>query len=705
MLLRPRYLSLLCLCLPLSTLAAPKAASPATPSTPATHEPTAKPLVTLNFKDMDINLLVETVSEVTKKTFIVDPRVKANVTVVSAKPMNSDEVYQVFLSILSVNGFTAVPSGNVIKILPDNIAKSENSPVLSERESARGDELVTQIVQLGHVSAAQLIPLLRPLIPQQGHLVAYPANNTLIVSDKADNVARLLKVIHRIDQASNDDTEVIMLGHASAAEIARLINTLEQKNSAAAAAGGGANTASVVADERTNSVLISGDKNSRLRLRALIAHLDTPLKSVGNTQVVYLRYAHAKDLVTVLKGISDTVSDGGATSPTAAGASPTPPTSTPTGNKDKIKTTIQADENTNSLIITAAPDVLRSLQSVIKQLDIRRAQVLVEAVIAEVSNDTARDLGVQWLLGGGSSSLTPIGVSNLTAAGTGIVDLASAAYNLNKNGSSTATLPSLGNGGMLGLGRVSGGAFNFGVLIKALASDTESNILSTPSLLTLDNQSAEIIVGQNVPFVTGQYSSTGSATGVATPFQTIQRQDVGLKLKVKPQINQGDSVKLDIEQEVSSLTRSSVATADIVTNKRTIKTSVIIEDKSMVVLGGLIDEDLEQTIQKVPVLGDLPFIGGLFRSQNTKKVKRNLMVFLHPVIVRDAATEQLVTQEKYGYMRIKQLEQKADGLSLLPKDVTPVMQNLNDFMVVYPSDKVESNFDKRGQPQLKTVLP
>ncbi|MEN9461218.1 MAG: hypothetical protein RIS84_1238 [Pseudomonadota bacterium] len=703
MLLRPRYLSLLCLCLPLSTLAAPKAASPATPSTPATHEPTAKPLVTLNFKDMDINLLVETVSEVTKKTFIVDPRVKANVTVVSAKPMNSDEVYQVFLSILSVNGFTAVPSGNVIKILPDNIAKSENSPVLGERESARGDELVTQIVQLGHVSAAQLIPLLRPLIPQQGHLVAYPANNTLIVSDKADNVARLLKVIHRIDQASNDATEVIMLGHASAAEIARLINTLEQKNSAAAAAGGGANTASVVADERTNSVLISGDKNSRLRLRALIAHLDTPLKSVGNTQVIYLRYAHAKDLVTVLKGISDTVSDGGATSPPAAGA--TPPTSTPSGNKDKIKTTIQADENTNSLIITAAPDVLRSLQSVIKQLDIRRAQVLVEAVIAEVSNDTARDLGVQWLLGGGSSSLTPIGVSNLTAAGTGIVDLASAAYNLNKNGSSTATLPSLGNGGMLGLGRVSGGAFNFGVLIKALASDTESNILSTPSLLTLDNQSAEIIVGQNVPFVTGQYSSTGSATGVATPFQTIQRQDVGLKLKVKPQINQGDSVKLDIEQEVSSLTRSSVATADIVTNKRTIKTSVIIEDKSMVVLGGLIDEDLEQTIQKVPVLGDLPFIGSLFRSQNTKKVKRNLMVFLHPVIVRDAATEQLVTQEKYGYMRIKQLEQKADGQSLLPKDVTPVMQNLNDFMVVYPSDKVESNFDKRGQPQLKTVLP
>jgi general secretion pathway protein D len=705
MLLRSRYLSLFCLCLPLSALAAPKAANPATPSTPATHEP--KPLVTLNFKDMDINLLVETVSEVTKKTFIVDPRVKANVTVVSAKPMNSDEVYQVFLSILSVNGFTAVPSGNVIKILPDNIAKSENSPVLGERENAQGDELVTQIVQLGHVSAAQLIPLLRPLIPQQGHLVAYPANNTLIVSDKADNVARLLKVIHRIDQASNDDTEVIMLGHASAAEIARLINTLEQKNSAAAAAGGGMSTASVVADERTNSVLISGDKSSRLRLRTLIAHLDTPLKSVGNTQVVYLRYAHAKDLVTVLKGISDTVSDGGGTSsPTAAGASPTPPTSTPTGNKDKIKTTIQADENTNSLIITAAPDVLRSLQSVIKQLDIRRAQVLVEAVIAEVSNDTARDLGVQWLLGGGSSSVTPIGVSNLTAAGTGILDIASAAYNLkNNSSSSTSSLSSLGNGGMLGLGRVSGGAFNFGVLIKALASDTESNILSTPSLLTLDNQSAEIVVGQNVPFVTGQYSSTGSATGVATPFQTIQRQDVGLKLKVKPQINEGDSVKLDIEQEVSSLTRSSVATADIVTNKRTIKTSVIIEDKNMVVLGGLIDEDLEQTIQKVPVLGDLPIIGSLFRSQNTKKVKRNLMVFLHPVIVRDAATEQLVTQEKYGYMRIKQLEQKADGQSLLPKDVTPVMQNLNDFMVVYPSDNVESNFDQRGQPQLKTVLP
>lgn len=701
MLSSTRYLPVLCLCLPLSTLAANKQTTPATSAATA-HEPSAKPLVTLNFKDMDINLLVETVSEVTKKTFIVDPRVKANVTVVSSKPMNSDEIYQVFLSILSVNGFTAVASGNVIKVLPDNIAKSENGPVLNSQESLQGDELVTQVIQLGHVSAAQLIPLLRPLIPQQGHLVAYPANNTLIVSDKADNVARLLKIIHRIDQATNDDTEVIMLGHASAAEIARLINTLEQKNSAAAAAGGASNTASVVADERTNSVLISGDKNSRLRLRTLITHLDTPLKSVGNTQVIYLHFAHAKDLVTVLKGISDTVSDGGTSTPVAGAATP-PTASLPTGNRDKIKTTIQADENTNSLIITAAPDVLRSLQSVIKQLDIRRAQVLVEAVIAEVSTNAARDLGVQWLLGGGTSSVTPIGVSNFTTAGTGtgIVDIASAAYAIN-NGSSSS-VPSLGNGGLLGLGRVSGGAFNFGVLLRALASDTDSNILSTPSLLTLDNQSAEIVVGQNVPFVTGQYSSTGSATGVATPFQTIQRQDVGLKLKVKPQINEGDSVKLDIEQEVSSLTRSAVATADIVTNKRTIKTSVIVEDKNMVVLGGLIDEDLEQSTQKIPILGDLPIIGVLFRSQNSTKVKRNLMVFLHPVIIRDSATENLITQDKYGSMRIRQLEQKADGESLLPRQVTPVMQNLNDFMVVFPNDKVEAAFDNRGQPKLKTV--
>jgi general secretion pathway protein D len=627
--------------------------------------------VTLNFRDADIHALIKVISEVTGKTFVVDPRVKGKVTVVSNRPMDGERVYEVFLSILSVHGFAAVPSGAIVKIIPENLAKSQETPVLSAEQTIEGDALITQVVQVKHVSAPQLIPLLRPLIRQQGHLVAYPANNTLVISDHASNVRRLLKIIRRIDQPEEDEIEVMVLEHASATEVVRILTTLEQKK-AATAKQGNKNIPNIIADERTNSVLISGDKITRLRLRTMITHLDTPVKSVGDTQVIYLRYAVAKDLVNVLKGISDSLVE----NKKKSGKSPSP---------EEIKTHIQADENTNSLVITATPKVQQNLQAVIRQLDIRRAQVLVEAVIAEVSTDTARELGVQWLLYGNNGT-APFGLSNFDNSGVRIVDLATAGYLANRN--SSTSLPNIGAGAFLGLGRFDNSFLNFGVLLRALTSDTNTNVLSTPSLLTLDNQEAEIVVGQNVPFVTGQYTSTGTTGSVTNPFQTIQREDIGIKLRVKPQINEGDAVKLEIEQEVSSLSRSSQATTDIVTNKRTIKTTVIVEDGNMVVLGGLIDEDLQQTAQKVPGLGDLPIIGQLFRSQSTQKIKRNLMVFLHPVIIRDAASENIVSSGKYSYLRTQQLQQKAQGLPLMSDDEIPVLPNLNDFLTVLPGNLI-----------------
>ncbi len=330
--------------------------------------------ITLNFRETDIQEIINIISEVTQKTFVVDPRVKAKVTVVSSEPMDADQVYEVFLSILSVHGFTIVSSGAVVKIIPDNYAKSENGPVFSDNETLKTDALVTQVVRVKHVSAPQLIPLLRPLIRQQGHLVAYPANNTIIISDSANNIRRLLNIIRRVDQPKDDEIEVIILEHASAVEVVRVLaNLVSKKNKDT--------TTNLVADERSNSVLISGDGETRLRLRTLITHLDTPIKSVGHTQVVYLRYAQATDLVKILKGVSESMegNDKGKTATIAM-----------------VKTDIQADESTNSLIITASPKVQQNLAAVIRQLDVRRAQVLVEAVIAEVSNDMARNLGVQW---------------------------------------------------------------------------------------------------------------------------------------------------------------------------------------------------------------------------------------------------------------------------------------------------------------------
>ncbi len=609
--------------------------------------------VTLNLNNADITALIASISEITGKNFIVDPRVKARVSVISAKPMEEAEIYEVFLAILSVHGFAAIPGDKVIKIVPEVNAKQDDIPTIGADPNVEPDQVVTRVIQVQNVSAAQIVPILRPLIPPQGHLAAYAPTNVLIVSDRSNNVDRIARIIEHVDRASDELVEIIPLRHASASEVARLLSTLEQsksRNDPAAAVA----SSRLVADERTNSLLLSGDKDTRLRLRALIAHLDTPLESGGNTQVIYLRYAKATDLVPVLQGVSKNLAE---QEQTAAGATPGQAQRTGGGAID-----IQADEATNSLVVTAPPDAIRSLKAVIGQLDIRRAQVLVEAVIAEISTDQSAELGIQWVVDG-SRDGSVVGFTNFNSASVTLGGVASAV----QSGTLPATLPS---GAVVAAGDLSG-SVRFGALLSALSGDADSNVLSTPTLVTLDNEEAEIVVGQNVPFVTGSFTTDTDTS--SNPFQTIQRQDVGLTLKIKPQINEGNAVKLEISQEVSSLASAAVDASDLITNKRSIKTTVLVEDGQILVLGGLIDDQLNETVQKVPGLGDVPVLGHLFKFRKTTKTKRNLMVFLHPVILRDSSQGTLYTNSKYSYIRAEQIRARQRGVALLPETQTPVL--------------------------------
>lgn len=609
--------------------------------------------VTLNLKDADIGALIASIAEITGKNFIIDPRVQGRVTVVSARPLEEDEVYEVFLSILAVHGYAAVPGERAIKIVPVTGAKQEQIPNLGVEGIGGDDQMVTQVIQVRNVAAAQLVPLLRPLIPPDGHLAAYAPSNVLVVSDRAGNVRRIAELIGRMDRASGAEIEVVPLAHARAGELANLLGNLIGGQ---AQAEGAASPPRLAADERSNSILLSGDSEDRQRLRGLIRELDTPLASSGNTRVVYLRYARAEELLPVLQGLGQKLtSDAGET-----GALP---------ETDRID--IQADPATNALVITAEPDAMLSLQSVIDQLDIRRAQVMVEAAIVEISSDRVAELGVQWLIDG-SGDGNVIGLTNFESAsfnGLSIGELARAI--------ASETLPSPFPSGLSAAVGDFSGSTRFGALISALATDANTNILSTPTLVTLDNEEAEIIVGQNVPFVTGTFTTTTGGTGdVGNPFQTIERQDVGLTLQIKPQINEGNAVLLQIGQEVSQVVQTATALTlaqGPTTNKRSLKTSVLVEDGQILVLGGLIDDNLSETMQKVPGLGDLPVIGNLFRYRQTSRGKRNLMIFLHPVILRDAAVSSSASNAKYEAIREVQSGARERGVSLLPDAETPLL--------------------------------
>ncbi len=517
---------------------------------------------TLNLKNADISSLIQTVSRQTGRNFVVDPRVKARVTVISAEPLSEAELYQTFLSVLQVHGFAAVPSGDLIKIVPDVNAKQGPVPAY-ERDSREGDQLVTQVIKVENVPAAQLVPILRPLVPQQGHLAAYAATNTLIITDRSSNIQRLTDIIADIDRPDSEEVEVVQLQHASSREV---ISILQSIQSNVAQSGGSTGALRFAPDERTNSILLSGDSASRKRTRELIEKLDTSVESGGNTRVVYLRYASAVDLLEVLTGVSagqaeigtgggggdeGGQSEGGGGAPTvdSNGILQAPTESAPTASiirrsgedAGTPNIDIQADEDTNALIITAPPDEMRSILAVIEQLDIRRAQVLVEAIIADLSENNTSELGVNWAVDGTSSN-RPAAYTNLGGA---TQELAATAFAVENGGAGAQ----LGTGLSLALGRFGTGGVDFGFLLSAIATDADNNILSTPSLVTMDNQEAEITVGQNVPFVTGTQLSSSNDN----PFQTIERQDVGITLKVKPQINEGDNIRMEIEQEVSDV--------------------------------------------------------------------------------------------------------------------------------------------------------
>jgi general secretion pathway protein D len=618
--------------------------------------------ITPNYKDADIRQVIEAVGEVTGRNFILDPRVKAQVTMLSAVPMTPDAFYEAFLSILQVYGFVAVPSGDVVKILPDANARQIPGAENASGGGRLSDDIITQVVAVENVAAAQLVPILRPLIPQYGHLAAHPPSNMLIISDRAANVERMLRIIKRIDQESSQDFEVMRLEHASAVEVVRVVTSLGQ---GAKTEGGAAPTATVVADERTNSVLVSGDKNERLRLRTLIAHLDTPLEEGGDTRVRYLRYADAKDLATKLQTQYQKQAAGGA--PGQAGAAP------PT---EKGDINIWADEPTNALIITAPPKIMKSMMAVIDRIDIRRLQVLVEAIIVEITASRAAQLGVTWAIA--DADFDNVAAVTKFPDGTGITGLIGTIIGsgADTDGGTTTDPTSLIKPGIsVAGGRISDSGTNFLALLEALESDANTNIMGTPILVTMDNEEAEIKVGQEVPFVTGQYTNTG-ATGGATsvnPFQTIQREQVGLTLKLTPQINEGDAILLKIEQELSALQGTAGGeAADLITSNRSVNTAVIVEDGGTLVLGGLIQDDLRETESRVPILGSIPLLGALFRSDKTDKTKTNLMIFIKPTILRDDAQAAFETNAKYNYVRDQQLAGDPD-VQLMRDEARPVL--------------------------------
>ncbi|HWX70181.1 MAG TPA: type II secretion system secretin GspD [Steroidobacteraceae bacterium] len=610
--------------------------------------------ITPNFKDADITQIAEAVSAATGKNFIIDPRVRAQVTMLSSTAMSPEAFYEAFLSILQVYGFIAVPSGNVVKILPDTNARTLPAIDLPDRVSATSDEIVTQVVDVRNVNAPALVPILRPMIPQYGHLVAYPASNILIITDRASNVNRMMRIIRRIDQVGNQDVEIVPLQNAGAAEVVRVVNSLYQ---GAAAAEGTA--VKVVADERSNSVLVGGDQSQRLRLRALIAHLDTPLEAGGDTRVRYLHYANAEKLAPKLKEQMTGIA-AAAAGPSSQGAAGS------VAQSAEKSAMVWADPTNNALIITAPAKLMRAMMAIIDKLDIRRPQVLVEAIIADIDYNKDAELGVNWAAYSKSGSNVPAGAFVSPIGGTSIVDLAGAIQNP-ANVSTT-----LLQGTTIGVGRVAVAGLNFAAIVRAIRSDTNNNIIATPSAMTMDNQEAELKVAQEVPFITGQYTANNTAVvgGAVNPFQTIQREEVGTILKITPTISaEGSQVMLKISIESSSLGQKPAGAVDLVTNKRTVSTTVLIEDGGIVVLGGLIEDDTSKGESRVPYLGAIPILGLLFKTRNQTSSKTNLMIFLRPKIMRDANQAAYETELKYNYMQ----DQQKPIFHLSPSDIPPLL--------------------------------
>ena len=613
---------------------------------------------TVNLKDTDIQEFIKFVADVTATTMVVDPNVKGKVRVISSKPVSQAELYDLFLSILDVQGYTAVHSGQVIRIVPSKDARSSPVPIMDDQTAVGNDEYVTQVIRLDNISAAKLIPVLRPLVPQQAHLAAYAPSNAIIISDIRSNIGRIVDIIERMDRSAIQTTEIIRLKYGVAEDVVSMLSTLEKSRQ-----GEGADAdkeAVLVADKRTNSVVVTADELTVDRIRKLVTYLDTPLEQSGNVRVIYLEYADATEIAEVLTRVMQNISrleEGGSSKRAGSGES-----------------TIEADEGTNSLIITADTDEMAALEAVIARLDIRRAQVLIEAIIVEMTVTEGQDLGLQWLFANDNG----VYGSNITTdearrqslgqlGGALVPDDGSENIGTREVAASLATIP----GTTLGWGVVDE-SLTMTVILNALESQGNNNILSTPSLLTLDNEEAYITVGSEVPFVTGSYTNTGVGNGASNPFQTIERESVGVTLKVTPQINEGNAVVMDIVQEVSTLAPSLIA-SDLITNERKIETMVLANDGNIVVLGGLVSDEIQDDSQGVPVLSSIPLVGRLFRSDSVKVTKQNLLVFIRPTIIRDDEDLAGATAEKYRYIRDQQMERRERGLMFLDDGNLPVL--------------------------------
>ena len=651
------------------------------PAAPVNSTPpavTTKPLkpgeMLFNFQDADIQAVVKTISQISGRNFLLDPRVKGKVTIISAKPVAKQAAYEIFVSALKAQGFSAVEGpGGIVKIVPEAEAKL-NTGVSSGPYARNSDQWSTHVVVVQHASAPQLVPMLRPLMSPTALLSVYAPGNVLVITDTAASIRNVLKVIEKIDQPGSTEVTIIPIVHASVIDLAQLVARFAEGAQISAqpgqppipGLGGGAdNRLVVVPDLRTNSLLVRADNPARVdELRALVAKLDVPAKSGGQTHVVYLRNAEAKKLVEVLRGLvaGESRSAGGAAAAPGAPAAAGAPASL-----------IQADETSNALIISANDSTYNNLRGVIEKLDQRRAQVYVEALIVEMSTDRALQFGVQWAAGApGANGGGIAGVQNFpAAAGAGIINTV-VGKGLNLAGTEGLTLGYIGREITLPDGTKTRG---LGALARALESDAEANVLSTPNMVMLDNAEAKIVVGQNVPFVTGSYAQAAGTTGAGVnPFQTIERKDVGLTLKIKPQISEGGGVKLVISQETSSVAPSAQSASGLITNKRSLDTTVIIDDGDTMVLGGLIEDKNSNTVTKVPILGSIPILGELFKYRSRSKGKTNLMIFLRPVIIRNATDTYNVTTDRYDTIGVGNANNRGERAAIMQrfKPVKPV---------------------------------
>jgi len=585
----------------------------------------------INLKNADIREFVTQVSAITGKSFIVDPRVKGNVTVISNTSMDTPAVYELFLAVLRVHGFAAVPSGNVVRIVQQVLAKQSGNPQDFSTENP-GEELVTQVLSVKNTDSHELVKILRPLIPQYGHIAGLSEPNALIISDHAENIARLTQIINRIDIADNSTTRIIRLQNAWIEDVVSLLEQLAPEQMGKGAKG--PNRVMVVASERTNSLIIKGEPETLDKVARLVGELDVPANRGGTIQVVRLAHSDAVQLAEILKNL-------------IADKSPKDSAS------QAIATSIQADESLNALVIRADPATMAELKEIIARLDIRRLQVLIEAAIVEVTSDFTRTLGTELAIGDVSGSALPVGVT--APSGT----LASVLANLAAGDGQLSSVPDLGSTPLLAAAKRSSGV-NFGVIVRALSANSDVNLLSTPSITTMDNEQAKIVVGQNVPFRTG--STTSGSNGASNPFTTIQREDVGLTLEVTPHVHDGALVRLEIHQEVSEVDKTSLASigsdgsADLITNKRTIDTTVLADDREVIILGGLIRDKITDVSSGVPLLKDIPILGRLFKSSNKIREKQNLLVFLRPTVLATKEDVKDMSKRKYSGIWEVQIE-------------------------------------------------